>query len=138
MCNFRIYKTIFKEVQPHEHLDFKNVIMKTFGQRKLAEILELLTESKITTENSRQIVKLIIDGDERMPIEIAKSLGLIGEQFIAPDINDVVLEILKEYPDVVAKSRKTSAASPIMFLVKKTIEKLGRKEDPVLVQYLVN
>lgn len=73
-----------------------------------------------------------------MPIEIAKSLGLIGEQFISPDINDVVKEILKEFPDVVAKSRKTTAASPIMFLVKKTIEKLGRKEDPVLVQYLVN
>jgi Asp-tRNA(Asn)/Glu-tRNA(Gln) amidotransferase B subunit len=53
--------------------------MKTFGQKKLSEILELLTQSKITTENSRQIVRLIIDGDERMPIEIAKSLGLIGE-----------------------------------------------------------
>ena len=112
--------------------------MKTFGQKKLSEILELLTQSKITTENSRQIVRLIIDGDERMPIEIAKSLGLIGEQFVAADINAVVEEILKEYPDVVAQSRKTTAASPIMFLVKKTIEKLGRKEDPVLVQYLVN
>lgn len=111
--------------------------MKTFGQKKLSDLLELLTQGKITTENSRQISKLIIEGDERMPIEIAKALGLIGEQFITPDINVIVEEIIKEHPEVVDQSRKTAATSPIMFLVKKSIEKLGRKEDPVLVQHLV-
>jgi len=57
---------------------------------------------------------MIIDGDGRMPKEIAESCGFTGEVKIAQEVKDAVNLVMSNNPEIVEKILKTKAASPVM------------------------
>lgn len=94
----------------------------------------MVKDQQISNEQGKEITQLIIDGDERMPKEIADSLGFLGEVLIGQDIKDAVTDVVKKNPEIVQLVLKTNKASPLMSLVKKVMEQINRKTDPVVVQ----
>lgn len=43
------------------------------------EFITLIKEETVSSTHAKQIMFAIIDGDERMPCEIAKDYGFVGE-----------------------------------------------------------
>lgn len=54
-------------------------MLHRFGPKKLLDLLTLIKDQQISTENGRVITQMITDGDERLPTEIADDLGFTGE-----------------------------------------------------------
>jgi len=73
-----LYQHVRDEVVSRK-LDFQDTIMHTFGHHKLVDLLGLVRDKKVTTFNAKKIMRKVIEGDERMPNEIAESLGFTGE-----------------------------------------------------------
>ena len=49
------------------------MIEENFGHKKLVELITLVHEDQnITVQNAKQIMMSIVDGDDRMPSEIAE------------------------------------------------------------------
>jgi Asp-tRNA(Asn)/Glu-tRNA(Gln) amidotransferase B subunit len=133
---YRIYKTI-QDNSIHGESDFRDVVLHKFGPKKLLDLLTLIKDQQISTENGKVITKMITDGDERMPTEIAEALGFTGEVILPQDLLDAVSEVIKTNPQTVEQISLTTKASPIMALVNKTIDLVNRKCDPVMVRYLL-
>ena len=60
-------------------LDFKQVVMKTFGSKKLQDLLQIIQDGQISVANGKDVMMRVIDGDQSMPSQIAESLGYIGD-----------------------------------------------------------
>lgn len=112
--------------------------MEQFGHKKLVDLLSLIKDQKISNENAKDITYLIINGDNRMPTDIAADLGFTGEVKISDDLKTAVESAVKNNPEIVQVYVKTNKASPLMKLVNQVIESLGRKADPVVIQHLLN
>ena len=74
---FRIYEHIYGNVE-RKDLDFQKVIEENFGHKKLFELISMVHEQEITAGNAKQVMMAIIDGDSRMPAEIAEEHGFMG------------------------------------------------------------
>lgn len=116
-----IYKTIYEHAVEVD-ADFRNVVLHQFGPKKLIDLLTLINESLISTENGRTITKLITQGDERMPSQIAEDKGFTGEVQISEDLKEAVADVMKNNPEIVEQIWLTNKASPVMALVKKVTE----------------
>lgn len=81
---------------------------------------------------------MIIDGDERLPTEIAADMGFTGEVVIPQDLKDAAADVVKNNPEIVEQIWQTHKSSPIMALVNKVTESLNRKCDPVMIRHLLN
>ena len=60
-------------------MDFRDVMENKFGHKKLVELLRLINDEEVSNANAKQIMMMIIDGDERDPVEIAEQLGFVGQ-----------------------------------------------------------
>ena len=80
----------------------------------------------------------IIDGDARMPTEIADELGFTGAVVTSVEVKAAVDKVLSENPQIVQKIQKTGNMGPVMSLVGKVMEAVNRKGDPVVIQSLIN
>ena len=80
----------------------------------------------------------IIDGDARMPTEIADELGFTGAVVTSAEVKAAVDKVLSENPQIVQKIQKTGNMGPVMSLVGKVMEAVNRKGDPVVIQSLIN
>ena len=54
------------------------MIEEDFGHKKLAELITMVSDQEITVANAKQVMMAIIDGDARMPSEIAEEQGFVG------------------------------------------------------------
>ena len=72
-----VYEYVFNRCEK-DHVDFQETVTHTFGHKKLIELLEMVDNNSITVVNGKLVMNKIIDGDDRMPSEIAEDLGLIG------------------------------------------------------------
>lgn len=88
-----IYEYIFEYCEK-QHIDFKETVVYTFGHRKLTELLDMVSESKISVVNGKLVMTKIIDGDERMPSAIAEDLGLVGTVVTSEEVKNTATSII--------------------------------------------
>ena len=119
-----------------KELDFQDVLENKFGHKKLCEFLLLLHRNEITVANEKTIMMMIIDGDTRMPQEIADDLGLTRSVDIDSEVKDAVKLVVAENPDIVKKILEGNDR-PIMSLVGKAMKAVNRKGDPVVIKSLI-
>lgn len=119
-------------------LDFRNIVLNHFGLKKLVDLLSLIKDSRISVANGKEIMMRIIDGDQRMPTEIADSLNFTGEVITSAEVKAAVDDILAKNQQIVQKIQKTGNMGPVMSLVGKVMDAVNRKGDPVVIQSLIN
>jgi Asp-tRNA(Asn)/Glu-tRNA(Gln) amidotransferase B subunit len=117
-------------------VDFEDAITNKFGHKKLVELLEMLDNDQVTAANGKMIAWTIIDGDERMPSQIAEDLGLTTSVTISEDIQTAVKKVLEENADIVEKI-KGGNDRPVMALVGKVMKEVSRQGDPVVIKTLI-
>ena len=77
--------------------------MHNFGLKKLVDLLSLIKDSKVSVANGKEITMRIIDGDARMPTEIADELGFTGAVVTSAEVKAAVDKVLSENPQIVQK-----------------------------------
>lgn len=80
----------------------------------------------------------IVDGDTRMPTEIADEAGFTGPVVTSAEVKAAVDKVFTENPQIIQKIQKTGNMGPVMSLVGKVMEVVNRKGDPVVIQSLIN
>jgi Asp-tRNA(Asn)/Glu-tRNA(Gln) amidotransferase B subunit len=60
-----------------KELDFQKILSETFTQRKLSQIIDLVSSQKLSLINAKEIAYRIIDGETRDPQVIAESENLL-------------------------------------------------------------
>ena len=129
---FRIYRHILGNCIKKD-LDFRNIVLNHFGLKKLVDLLSLIKDSRISVANGKEIMMRIIDGDQRMPTEIADSLNFTGEVITSAEVKAAVDDILAKNQQIVQKIQKTGNMGPVMSLVGKVMDAVNRKGDPVVI-----
>lgn len=136
-------KTVYNWVYEHiygncekKDLDFQNVIEQKFGHKKLCELLLLLHQDDVTIANGKQIMMRIIDGDERMPQEIADDLGLTRGTDMNQEVHDAVTLVIESNPEIVKKIKEGNDR-PIMSLVGQVMKAVNRRGDPVVIKSML-
>ena len=80
----------------------------------------------------------IIDGDERMPAQIAADQGFTGIEVTSTEVQDAVEEVLND-PSNAGIIEKIQAGNdrPVMSLVGKVMKAVNRRGDPVMIKTLI-
>ena len=60
----------------------------------------MVDDSNISTVNGKIVMKKIVDGDQRMPGEIADDLGLVGSVVATEDVKTVAKAIVSQNTDI--------------------------------------
>ena len=110
---------------------------RNFGQRRLSELLLLVQKNELTVANGKQVMMQIVDGDKRMPSEIAEDMGLLGGQTTGSEIAEAVKEVTDNNEPIIIKVIKTGKEGPIMSLVGKVMKAVNRKGDPIEIRILI-
>ena len=117
-------------------MDFQKVVEENFGHKKLFELITMVHEQSITVANAKQVMMAIIDGDERMPSQIAEDSGFVGGTMTSEEVTQAVEDAIRDIPDIVAKILGGNDR-PIMSLVGKVMKAVNRRGDPVVVKKLL-
>ena len=72
-----VYEYVFSRCET-DNIDFEDTITHTFGHAKLTDLLQMVSDDRLTQVSGKLVMNRIIDGDERMPNVIAEDLGLVG------------------------------------------------------------
>lgn len=136
-------KTVYNWVYLHiygncekKDLDFEDAIMVKFGFKKLVELLTMLETGKVTAANGKLICMSIIDGDDRMPTEIAEDFGMTTSVNIEAEVQSAVQKVINEQPEIVQKI-KGGKPKAIMSLMGMVMKEVNRKGDPVVIKTLL-
>jgi Asp-tRNA(Asn)/Glu-tRNA(Gln) amidotransferase B subunit len=79
----------------------------------------------------------IIDGDTRMPNQIAEDSGFMVGATTSDDVKNAVEKAIAENLDIVEKILVTGNDRPVMSLVGKVMRDVNRTGDPVLIKKLL-
>ena len=80
----------------------------------------------------------IIDGDERMPAQIAADQGFTGIDVTSEAITEAVAEVMADpNNDAIIEKIKGGNDRPIMSLVGKVMKAVNRNGDPVMIKSLI-
>ena len=114
------------------------VIEENFGHRKLFELISMVHDQEITAGNAKQVMMAIIDGDSRMPSEIAEEHGFMGGIATSDEVKAVVSEVLanEDNANIIAKVAGGNPR-PVMALVGQVMRIVNRKGDPVVIKKLL-
>jgi Asp-tRNA(Asn)/Glu-tRNA(Gln) amidotransferase B subunit len=118
-------------------MDFREVMEIKFGHKKLVELLRMINDEEVSAANAKQIMMMIIDGDEREPKTIAVTLGFVGQVQTSEELKLACEQVISENADVVHKIIKTGRPGPAMHLVGKVMKLTERKGDPVIIKALI-
>ena len=137
LLSHRIYEHIFGNVEKKD-LDFQHVVEEHFGHKKLVELITMVHEQNITVANAKQVMMAIIDGDERMPAQIAADQGFTGIDVTSDEVKEAVGEVISD-PNNAAIIEKILGGNdrPIMSLVGKVMGAVNRRGDPVMIKSLI-
>ena len=80
---------------------------------------------------------MMIEGDQRMPDEIARTSGFVGEQMTPADVEQACREIIEGNKAIVDKVIATGRDGPVMALVGQVMKKLNRRGDPVQIRHTI-
>ena len=86
--------------------------------------------------NGKEIAYIIIDGDCRSPLEIAKEKGMLGASKNL-DIQGIIDEIIANNKSTVEKIMSSKKEGPVMFLVGQVMKKIKKQGDPKEIQRLI-
>lgn len=109
----------------------------TFGHKKLAELITLVNEETVNVANGKQIMMRIIDGDQRLPSQIAAELGMTGKVELSKELIAQVKEVVDSNPEVVKKVIKSGKQGPVMHLVGIIMKAHGNRADPVMIKHMI-
>ena len=80
----------------------------------------------------------IVDGDERMPAQIAADQGFTGIDVTSEAITEAVAEVMADPAnDAIIEKIKGGNDRPIMSLVGKVMKAVNRNGDPVMIKSLI-
>ena len=85
----RIYEHILQSAID-SNLDFQKVVEENFGHKKLVELIMMVHEESVTVANAKLVMKAIVDGDERMPSQIAEEQGFVGGPKTSDEVRNAV------------------------------------------------
>jgi len=137
-----IYEFVFEYCEK-QGKPFDETVAYTFGHKKLTELLEMVSESKMSVVNGKMVMKKIIDGDERMPSEIAEDLGLVGTVVTSEEVRSTAVEIIAQNTDILDECIKEDDYRKVMTIVGKVMGVLNPKSrwdtrerigDPVVIK----
>ena len=106
----------------------------------------MVSESKISVVNGKIVMKKILEGDERMPSEIAEDLGLVGTVVTSEEVKQTTASIVSQNTDILDECIRENDDRKLMNIVGKvmgvltprrrwdTRERIG---DPVVIKGLV-
>lgn len=135
-----VYKWIYQYIRGNavkNDLDFKDVVLNTFGFQRLVDLIGMIKENQVTTINAKQVMMAIIDGDQRLPSVIADELGFRGGAVADEAIVVQVGIVIDQNPLIVEKIIKKNRTGPIMALVGQVMSATNRRGDPVLIKHLI-
>eukprot|EP00347_Sterkiella_histriomuscorum_P014226 403361690 len=117
-------------------LDLLPIINKNFKNGDyVAELIDLVSNEKLSINNAKMIAYKIIDGDLREPLQIAQFENLLSTGSI--DYEAAIDKVLKEKADVVEKILKTKKEGQIQFLVGQTLKLLRGSGDAQKIQSII-
>jgi len=98
----------------------------------------MVHDQEITAGNAKQVMMAIIDGDSRMPSEIAEEHGFMGGIATSDEVKAVVSEVLanEDNANIIAKVAGGNPR-PVMALVGQVMRIVNRKGDPVVIKKLL-
>ena len=140
-----IYEYIFEHCEKHTK-NFEDTVCYTFGHRKLTELLEMVSESKITVVNGKLVMTKILEGDERMPSVIAEDLGLVGTVVTGEEVKAAAASIISQNTDILDECIRENDNRKLMSIVGKVMAVLNpnrrwdireRIGDPVVIKGIV-
>ena len=135
MC--RIYEHIYGNVE-RKDMDFQKVIEENFGHKKLYELILMVHEQEITAGNAKQVMMAIIDGDSRMPSEIAEEQGFMGGPITSDEVKAAVTGVLNNADNAKIIDKIINGnGRPVMALVGQVMRHVNRKGDPVAIKKLL-
>ena len=115
------------------------MIEENFGHKKLVELITLVHEDQnITVQNAKQIMMSIVDGDDRMPSEIAEEQGFVGGSATSDEVLQAVAAALSD-PENAQNIKKVQDgdARGIMPVVGRVMRAVNRRGDPVVIKQLL-
>lgn len=120
-------------------LDLQQVLEQTFTLRKLSQIIDLVTSSKLSLINAKEIAYRIIDGETRDPLTIAEAENLLesSDQQSNNTFDIIIDEVLSGNKATVDKIKESGKDGPVMFLVGQVMKKINKKGDPQEIQKLI-
>lgn len=132
-----IYEHIFNAVD-ESHLDFQKVVEENFGHKKLVELIMMVHEESVTVANAKLVMKAIVDGDERMPSQIAEEKGLVGGAKTSDEVRNAVAATLQN-PENQEQIQMVQGGNPraVNLLVNKTLKAINRNGDPIVIKKLL-
>ena len=145
----RVYRWIYEYTFDYcekQHLDFEDIIQHRFGHKKLVQLLEMVDNQQISSVNGKVVMKKIVDGDDRMPGEIAEDLGLVGTVSTTEDVKATVQTIIGANTDILDYCIQEKDNRKVMVIVGKIMSVLNPRRrwdeahqvgDPVVIKEMV-
>lgn len=139
-----VYEYVFQRCEK-DSVNFEDTVTHTFGHQKLCELLEMVSDDRVTVVSGRLVMDKIIDGDERMPSVIAEDLGLVGQVSISEDVKATTNRVLANNQDILDRCIKEDDELPLMKIVTQVMSELNpnqrwrndyRVGDPVCIKDL--
>ena len=91
----------------------------------------MVAEQKVTVPNGKLIMFAIVDGDTRLPAEIAEEEGFIGGAMTSDEVREAVLTCINDPANSkIIKKIKGGNERPVMSLVGKVMKIVNRRGDP--------
>ena len=140
-----VYEYIFEYCEKQE-VDYRDTVVYTFGHKKLTELLDMVSESKISVVNGKRVMRKIIEGDDRMPATIAEDLGLVGTIVISEEVRNTANEIIAQNTDILDECIREDDYRKLMTIVGKVMhvlnprkrwDKINQIGDPVVIKGMV-
>lgn len=132
-----IYEHIYGNVE-RKDMDFQKVIEDNFGHKKLYELILMVHEQEITVGNAKHVMMAIIDGDSRMPGEIAEEQGFMGGPITSDEVKTAVTGVLNNGDNAkIIEKIINGNGRPVMALVGQVMRQVNRKGDPVAIKKLL-
>lgn len=137
-----IYEYIFIRCEK-DKIDFEDTITHTFGHKKLAQLLEYVSDDRISVANGKLVMNNIIDGDTRMPGEMAEDLGLVGSVVTSEVVKTATAAVLAQSGETLDECIREDDERPLMKIVSHVMSSLNpnqrwqgdnRVGDPVAIK----
>lgn len=137
-----VYEYVFARCE-QDRIDFEDCITHTFGHAKLTELLEMVSDDRVSIVSGKLVMNKIIDGDSRMPAEIAEDLGLVGSVMISDDVKAMTAKVLAQSADILDECIREEDERPLMKIVTTVMSDLNpnqrwrgdyRVGDPVCIK----
>ena len=119
-----VYEYVFGRCE-QDSIDFEETITHTFGHAKLTDLLQMISDDRLSQVSGKLVMNRIIDGDERMPNEIAEDLGLVGQVVISDLVKTTTAQVIAQNTELLDKCINEEDERPLMTIVSAVMASLN-------------